>query len=97
MSRENLHFGRHMERLSSVDGLVLERLKNMQYYFMSLGTEVASAKNASLKLMVTVVHRESLIEAFGDIFFVLFVGLFICMVLVYGLKKVSGSTDSSFH
>ncbi len=98
IARENLHFGQHVERMSALDTTVLDRLKGMQMYLISMGADLNESKGLSLRMLMGLTHRESLIEAFSDVFAVLCYGLFVCLLLLYVLNRAkTGDSHNSFH
>jgi DHA2 family multidrug resistance protein len=91
-SRQPLHFARIQEALDSGSSLMLESLYKLEMSFRGMGFDIPSAKAAAAKTLLSITLRDSYIEAFNDIFFILACGLLISVALVLILKptKIDG-------
>ncbi len=99
ISRQNLHFQRHMDQIAATDFAFMDRLRSLQLYLMSQGgTDMVQAKNQALALLIGLSHRESLIQAFSDVFLILSLGVGACIVFTLFIKKIKNfSADHSVH
>ena len=76
-----------MEQVSDAKISLAERLYQLELFFRSKGLDIPSAKTLSFKAIIGIVMRDSYIQAFSDIFFVLAFGLTLCGGLVLCTRK----------
>ncbi|MBC7467517.1 MAG: DHA2 family efflux MFS transporter permease subunit [Bdellovibrio sp.] len=95
LKRQTTHMFQMSERLSAFDNRLVEKLYVTEMQFRTQGLDAAAAKIQSAKQIIQPVLRDSLIESFSDIFFVLTWALLACGLLVLLLKKTKADTDIS--
>ena len=87
ISRSGEKFSQLSEIFSNYNPAVTDRITGIQRYFMMQGFSPAQAKDQAIYLLKGLMSREAIIQAFGDIFFVFFVGLLVCFGLLLFMKK----------
>ena len=93
LNRQAIHYQQNLEHIGVGDFQTLERLKGLQYYLASQGQEFTNARVQGTDLLVKIAKRESAIQAFGDIFYLMAFVLLICVVLVFFFKRVDASSS----
>jgi DHA2 family multidrug resistance protein len=91
ISKQQMHQSSIVESIDSGSSLVQEYVQKIEMAFRSMGYDVVQAKLAAAKTFLTVAIRDSFIESFNDVFFILAIGLFISVILIIILKPVSSS------
>lgn len=93
-TRHAFHLNHNIENISLLNNISVERIKQIQYYLMSNGSDSEISSQQAVKLLVLNAQRESLVQAFSDIFFIMAMCLAAAGVLVFMLKKVQISSDN---
>ncbi len=97
LKRQSTHLFQMSERLSAFDNRLVEKMYSADMQFRSQGLDAATAKIQAAKQIIQPVVRDSLIESFSDIFYVLTWALIFCCLLVLMLKKTKSNSDISAH
>ncbi len=95
IKRQTTHLFQMSERLSAFDNRLVEKIFTTEMQLRGGGLDAATAKIQSVKQIVQPVLRDSLIESFSDIFYVLTWALLFCCLLILLLKKTKADTDVS--
>ncbi|MBC7458913.1 MAG: DHA2 family efflux MFS transporter permease subunit [Bdellovibrionaceae bacterium] len=95
IKRQTIHMFQMTERLSAFDNRLVEKMYMTEMQLRGAGLDAATARIQSAKEIIQPVLRDSLIESFSDIFFVLTWALLGCCVLVLMLKKTEANNDIS--
>lgn len=95
VKRQTLHLLSKAETLSSFDSNLNEKLYRTEQSFRGAGMDAQTAKLRSFYEIMHPIIRDSVIDAFSDIFFLLSFSLIICIVLIMCLRKVNTSVASS--
>ncbi len=95
MKRQTTHFSQMTERLSSFDFSLVEHIYMTEQRLRGEGLSAAAARVLSLREVSTPVLRDSLIQSFSDIFFVLAGAIFVCALLVILMAKIKPREDET--
>lgn len=95
--RQQFHSNRLGENISSFNPATQERLNQLTQYFVSRGSDLASAQNQALAAIDNVVRREAYIQAFNDCFYFIGFALLVSGIAVLFFKKVKASGVSAGH
>ncbi len=95
LKRQTTHLFQMSERLSAFDNRLVEKMYTSEMQYRSHGLDAAVAKIQAAKQIIQPVVRDSLIESFSDIFYILTWALAFCCLLVLMLKKTKLSSDIS--
>lgn len=87
VSRQALHFRNNMDHVSIYDFHTQERINGIQYFLASTGQDLSTAKSQAIQLLIGLAKRESAIQAFADIFYLMSLVLLACVVLVFFFKR----------
>ncbi len=91
ISRTGEKFNELSQNLSLSNPAATERLVGIQRYFMQQGFDSEKAKLQALQLLKNLAQRESVIYSFSEIFYLFFVGLLVCFVLIFFMSKSKSS------
>ncbi len=89
LRRQATHLFQMSERVSAHDFRLMETIYTTEMKLRSSGLSAFDARVQSFKELIKPIVRDSMIESFSDIFFVLTGGLLFCTVLVLLLKKTA--------
>ncbi|MCY6488562.1 MDR family MFS transporter [Leptolyngbya sp. GGD] len=95
--RQQFHSNRLGENISNFNPATQERLNQLTQYFVSRGSDLASAQNQALAAIDNVVRREAYIQAFNDCFYFIGFALLVSGIAVLFFKKVKASGVSAGH
>lgn len=95
--RQQFHSNRLGENISSFNPATQERLNQLTQFFVSRGSDLASAQNQALAAIDNVVRREAYIQAFNDCFYFIGFALLVSGIAVLFFKKVKASGVSAGH
>ncbi|MBN8564692.1 MDR family MFS transporter [Leptolyngbya boryana CZ1] len=95
--RQQFHSNRLGESISNFNPATQERLNQLTQYFVSRGSDLASAQNQALAAIDNVVRREAYIQAFNDCFYFIGFALLVSGIAVLFFKKVKASGVSAGH
>ncbi len=87
ISRSGEKFNQLSEFLSLSNPAATERIIGIQRYFMLQGSDSVSAKEKAILVLKGLMTRESIIQSFGDVFYLFFIGLLICFFLVLFMSR----------
>ena len=96
VSHQQVHQNAIVEAIDSGSSYFLEFMHRSEAAFLGMGFGVVKAKLAAAKMLLSVVMRDSLIESFNDVFFVLAVGLCVSVVFII-LMRPTSSKDVIFE
>ncbi len=88
VSKQKIHQSAIFEAMDSGSSLIQEGLYKMEVGFRAMGMDLLSAKEAALRALSAVTLRDSFIQSFNDVFFVLGCALVISIALILALKPV---------
>jgi len=91
VERQKLHLARFAEAVSGFDSHVLESLYSTEAKFKALGIEPATARAHAVHAMMQGPFRDSVIQAFSDIFVVVTGILLLCFLAVILMKRAKAS------
>lgn len=99
IKRQSLHLSQKAESFSMSDFSLLEKIYSLNQRFKQSGLDAAAAGKKTIQVILKDPIRDSLIQSFSDVFWILFWALLICALLVLLLKRVdsSGSDMSGGH
>ncbi|MBD1855718.1 MULTISPECIES: DHA2 family efflux MFS transporter permease subunit [Leptolyngbya] len=95
--RQQFHSNRLGESISNFNPATQERLNQLTQFFVSRGSDLASAQNQALAAIDNVVRREAYIQAFNDCFYFIGFALLVSGIAVLFFKKVKASGVSAGH
>ncbi|MGA7934796.1 MAG: MFS transporter, partial [Kovacikia sp.] len=95
--RENLHSNRLGEAVSVYNSTTQERLNQMTQYFLSQGSDVATAQKQAIAAIDQVVRREAYILAYNDCFYFIACALLLSGVAILFLKKAKATGGAAAH
>ena len=87
ITRTNLHLATNVASIDPDDASKTVGLYELQKTFMAQSFTFAEAKLLAAKQMIEYAYRDSIIQAFGDVYFIVAVGLVCCVALVLGMKN----------
>jgi DHA2 family multidrug resistance protein len=88
VSRHDLHFQRHIENVSLHEIATQEILVGISNLLRMNGIDSVNAKLSATDFLIKLAHREALISAYSDIFWVMSIALVVCASLILFLKKL---------
>ena len=88
ISQQQVHMTRIIENMDSGTSLMSEGLYKLQVAFRALGQDAAASQDLALRSFASLSLRDSLIESFNDVFFVLACALSVSVLLVLLLRPV---------
>lgn len=94
VDRQSLHFAQKLETYSASNFALVERIYTLDKEFKQVGLDADGAKHLTMRTVLTDPMRDSLIQSFSDVFWVLYVALVICCILVLFLRKVEAKEVS---
>jgi DHA2 family multidrug resistance protein len=95
--RQQFHSNRLGESISNFNPATQERLNQLTQFFVSRGSDLASAQNQALAAIDNVVRREAYIQAFNDCFYFIGFALLVSGIAVLFFKKVKAEGVSAGH
>ena len=95
--REHFHSSRLGESISLAAPAVQERLNQLTQLFLTRGADAATAYDQAIKLIDSMVRKESFVMAFNEAFFVMGITIAICFVTVFLLKRPSHLGETAAH
>lgn len=95
--RQQFHSNRLGENISNFNPATQERLNQLTQFFVSRGSDLASAQNQALAAIDNVVRREAYIQAFNDCFYFIGFALLVSGIAVLFFKKVKAEGVSAGH
>lgn len=95
--REQFHSVRIGDSIFMTSPAVQDRISQLTQFFAARGADLVTAQAQALKMIDTVVRRESFMMAFNDVFLTLGVTLLISIVAVTMLKKPQGQAAAGVH
>lgn len=95
--REQFHFLRVGESVSAFNLSTQQRLSEFTQMFASRGIDLVSAQHQATALISGSLHRQSLIMAYGDCFYVMAAMLLIGVVAVLLLRKAPSTANAAAH
>jgi DHA2 family multidrug resistance protein len=96
ISRQTYHYYRYMEHYGTSNPRFNFGLSLMEMKYRQSGVDILQAKSEALKTLVSIAVRDSYIQSFSDIFAFLSLGLALCLILVFFMKKVDMTKDIHF-
>lgn len=96
VKRQGGHFQRLTEKMSAYDFSLTEEIYKIEMKLRGIGLDAVSAKSQAIRVIMRNPVRDSLIESFSDIFFILTIALGLCALVILLLKKtrISESSES---
>jgi MFS transporter, DHA2 family, multidrug resistance protein len=90
--REQFHSNILTNAVSSFNEATRERLADLTQYFLTHGiTDPATAQHQAIIAIGRIVRRQAFVMSYGDVFFMLGLGLVISLIASMLLKKGAGS------
>lgn len=96
--REQFHSNRLGEAVSLYDPATQQRLSQLTQFFVSRGSDLATAQNQAIAVISNLVRRESYIIAFNDCFYFIGFALLLSGIAILFFQKVKpGSGAAGAH
>ncbi|GAP94533.1 DHA2 family efflux MFS transporter permease subunit [Leptolyngbya sp. NIES-2104] len=95
--REQFHSNRLGESVSPYNPAAQEAINQATQYFVSRGSDLATAQNQAILLIANRVRQQAYIQAFNDCFYFIAIALLISGIAVLFIKKVKASGMSAAH
>ncbi len=96
-TRQQFHSNRLGEAVSLYNPATQESINRYTQFFVSRGSDLATAHNQAIAAISNTVHRESYVMAFNDCFFFIACALLISGIAVPFLKKVKATGGAPVH
>ena len=96
-NREQFHSNRLGEAVSLYSPATQESLNRYTQFFVSRGSDLATAQNQAIAAIGNTVHREASVMAFNDCFYFIACALLVSGVAVLFLKKVKPTGGAPVH
>jgi hypothetical protein len=97
VTRLNHHLFAHTVTIDPDSPLLQSQLLPTQVNYMTNGFIKSDAINLAGKHILELAYRDSLIQAFGDVFFVIATGLLVCSFLTLVLNKATTKISGETH
>lgn len=91
VSRTHLHLSTNMTSIDLDDVSKTSGLAELQTSFLQSSYTFAEAKILTAKKILELAYRDSIIQAFGDVYFIVAVGLLCCIALVLAMRNQQGN------
>ncbi|MBE9009578.1 DHA2 family efflux MFS transporter permease subunit [Pseudanabaenaceae cyanobacterium LEGE 13415] len=95
--REQFHSNRLGEFVSPYNPAAQEAINQATQYFVSRGSDLATAQNQAILSIANRVRQQAYIQAFNDCFYFIAVALLVSGIAVLFFKKVKASGMSAAH
>lgn len=95
--REQFHSNRLGESVSVYNPAAQEAINQATQYFVSRGSDLATAQNQAILSIANRVRQQAYIQAFNDCFYFIAIALLISGIAVLFIKKVKASGMSAAH
>ena len=96
-NREQFHSNRLGEAVSVYNPATQESLNRYTQFFVSRGSDLATAQNQAIAAISNTVHREAYVMAFNDCFYFIACALLVSGIAVIFLKKVKPTSGAPVH
>ncbi len=96
-NREQFHSNRLGEAVSLYSPATQESMNRYTQFFVSRGSDLATAQNQAIAAIGNTVHREASVMAFNDCFYFIACALLVSGVAVLFLKKVKPTGGAPVH
>ncbi len=96
-NREQFHSNRLGEAVSVYSPATQEAMNRYTQFFVSRGSDLATAKNQAIAAIANTVRREASVMAFNDCFYFIACALLVSGVAVLFLKKVKPTGGAPVH
>lgn len=95
--REQFHSNRLSEQISIYNPITQERINQYTQFFVSRGSDLATAQNQAIAALSNITRREAYVMAFNDCFYFVACTLLISGLAVLFFKKVKASGSGVAH
>ncbi len=95
--REHFHSFRIGESISLANPQVQDRLNQLTQMFLTRGADAVTASDQALKLIDSIVRRESFVMAFNEAFLIMGITIALCFATVFILKRPSHLGETAAH
>ncbi|BAU09845.1 EmrB/QacA subfamily drug resistance transporter [Leptolyngbya sp. NIES-3755] len=95
--REQFHSNRLGESVSQYNPAAQEAINQATQYFVSRGSDLATAQNQAILSIANRVRQQAYIQAFNDCFYFIAIALLVSGIAVLFLKKIKASGMSAAH
>ncbi|MBX9879366.1 MAG: DHA2 family efflux MFS transporter permease subunit [Candidatus Obscuribacterales bacterium] len=95
--REHFHSSRIGESISLAAPQVQDRLNQLTQMFLTRGADAATAYDQALRLIDSIVRKESFVMAFNEAFLVMGITIALCFATVFILKRPSHLGETAAH
>jgi MFS transporter, DHA2 family, multidrug resistance protein len=95
VERQKYHLARFAEAISPYDFHIMEFLFQTENKFKSLGVPASTARAQAAHELMKSPIRDSIIQSFSDIFYVVTFMLVVCVIAILFMKKVKPPADTS--
>jgi DHA2 family multidrug resistance protein len=95
--REQFHFLRLGESVSLLSSATQQRIDQLTQLFISRGSDIVTAQQQAIAALSNMLHKQSLIMAYGDCFYVMALLLLSGILAVLLLRKAAPSTNAAVH
>lgn len=96
-NREQFHSNRLGEAVSVFSPATQEAINRYTQFFVSRGSDLATAKNQAIAAIASTVRREASVMAFNDCFYFIACALLVSGIAVLFLKKVKPTGGAPVH
>lgn len=93
ISRTQFHFNRSVASLDAQKPIISVNTTDYYYQLLQAGQTKAEASNGVGAHILKTAYRESMVQSFADIFFMISVVLAACLILIIFIKKPSGDAS----
>lgn len=93
--REQFHSSRIGEAIALANSATQGRIDSLTQYFLTRGADLAAAHEQAIKMIDSVIRRESYVMAFNDSFLLVGSLLLLAVITVFLLKKPAALGDAS--
>jgi DHA2 family multidrug resistance protein len=97
VTRMSHHLFSHTVTIDPDSVLLQDRIAELHTTYLMNGFTKADATTLAGKKVLELAYRDSLIQSFGDVFFVISIGLVICSILALVLNKTATKISGDIH
>jgi MFS transporter, DHA2 family, multidrug resistance protein len=95
--REQFHSNRLVESVSLYNPATQQRIDQLTQFFVSRGSDLATAQNQAMQAITNLVRREAFVMAFNDCFYFVGCTLLLSGVAILFFKKVKATGGAAAH
>lgn len=95
--REQFHSNRLVESVSLYNPETQQRIDQLTQFFVSRGSDLATAQNQAMQAITNLVRREAFVMAFNDCFYFVGCTLLLSGVAILFFKKVKATGGAAAH